>query len=486
MTDKSVYIDGKWQAGLGEKLSSIDPASNEIVFSSKCARAEQVEQAVDAANSAFVQWSQLPRDRRIQYIEAYGAELAKRADQIAQIISRDTGKPLWETKTEAQTMVGKVAISIRSYQERTGQFSKPTAFGNIALDHKAYGVLAVLGPFNFPGHLPNGHIVPALLAGNTIVFKPSELAPSVSILMMEAFEEAGIPAGVLNLVVGARDTGAALLNSPNINGVLFTGSASTGTYIHKLFGGRPDVVLALEMGGNNPLIVWEPCDVLAAADMIIHSSFITTGQRCSCARRIILPNGNFGDAVIEAVEAKTQTMRIGAWDDIEEPFIGPLISAQMAQNMLAFEKGLLAYDGTQIMAAKILDRGAAFVTPALIDMTNAKEIHDEELFAPLAQVYRVNSFDEAVTLANRTKFGLSSGLVSDNHDLWQRAQNELRAGLINWNRPTTGASGELPFGGPGLSGNGRPSAYYASDYCAFPIAQQCAEKALPISAIGLK
>ena len=485
MTEKSVYINGKWENGGGEEIRSIDPAIGEVFYCANSASANQVGLAIDAASAAFKLWSKLERTKRIEIIEAYGAALAKRASLIAETISRDTGKPLWETKTEAQTMVGKISISIRAYNERTGQFSKPAAFGNIALDHKAYGVLAVLGPFNFPGHLPNGHIVPALLAGNSIVFKPSELAPAVSLLMMEAFEEAGLPAGVVNLVVGARDTGAALLNSPNINGVLFTGSASTGTYIHKLFGGRPDVVLALEMGGNNPLIIWEPCDISAAADMIIHSSFITTGQRCSCARRIILPKGKFGDAVIDAVVAKTQTMRIGSWNDANEPFIGPLINAQMAQNMLAFEKNLLSMGGTKIMGAKVIERGGAFVSPALIEMTDANSIQDEELFAPLAQVFRVNKFDEAVNIANSTRFGLSSGLVCDDNKLWQRALNELRAGLINWNRPTTGASGELPFGGPGLSGNGRPSAYYAADYCAFPIAQQCAQKALPLSAIGL-
>lgn len=485
MTDKSVYINGAWQLGLGEEIQSIDPANGEVFYRAKSADKSQVEFAISAAQSSFKSWARLTRETRIKFLEDYAKALEKRAPLIAETISQDTGKPLWETKTEAMTMIGKIAISIRAYNERTGHFSKPAAFGNIALDHKAYGVMAVLGPFNFPGHLPNGHIVPALLAGNTIVFKPSELAPKVSLLMMEAFEEAGLPAGVVNLVVGARDTGAALLNSSNINGVLFTGSATTGTYIHKLFGGRPDVVLALEMGGNNPLIISEPCDINAAADMIIHSSFITTGQRCSCARRIILPKDNFGNMVIDAVVSKVKTMRIGAWNDEAEPFIGPLISAHMAMNMLDFQNNLISLGGKSIIGAKILDRGSAFVAPALIDMSEANQIHDEELFAPLAQIFRYNNFDEAIDLANQTRFGLSSGLICDDETLWDRALIELKAGLINWNRPTTGASGELPFGGPGLSGNGRPSAYYAADYCAFPIAQQCAPKAVPLSAIGI-
>ncbi len=485
MTDKSVFINGKWHLGLGEEVRRHDPASGETTYIAKSADKSQVRLAVEAASNTFDSWSKLKREARIEYMEAYAKALEKRAALIAETISRDTGKPLWETKTEAQTMIGKIAISIRAYNERTGNFSKPMAFGNIALNHRAYGVMAVLGPFNFPGHLPNGHIVPALLAGNTIVFKPSELAPKVSLLMIDALQEAGLPPGVVNLIIGARDTGAALLESNGINGVLFTGSANTGTFIHKLFGGRPEVSLALEMGGNNPLIISEPCEINAAADMIIHSSFITTGQRCSCARRIILPAGKFGDEIIDALIEKTKKMRIGAWNDSDEPFIGPLINAQMAQNMKEFENNLVSMGGKGILKTEILDRGAAFVSPALIDMSSVQKNHDEELFAPLAQIFRFNNFDEAINIANDTRFGLSSGLICDDEALWERAQNELRAGLINWNRPTTGASGELPFGGPGLSGNGRPSAYYAADYCAFPIAQQCAPKALPLSAIGL-
>lgn len=479
----SVLIDNVWQNGEAIAFKSINPANGEIVFEAGSASNAQVEKAIISSRNAFKPWARLGREKRIEILNKYAEELKKRADEIAITISRDTGKPLWETKTEALTMIGKIAISIRAYNERTGHFSKVTQFGELALDHAPYGVMAIMGPFNFPGHLPNGHIVPALLAGNTCVFKPSELAPAIANIMADSFVAAGVPEGVINIIHGGRDTGAALLAS-KIDGVLFTGSAHTGTYIHKLFGGRPEVVLALEMGGNNPLIIWEPCDIEAAADMFIHSSFITTGQRCSCARRIILPRGKFGDAVLEAVIAKCQKMRIGAFDDKDESFIGPIINSQMAQNVLKFEQNLIAKGGKQILPARILERGPAFVAPAIIDMTNAQN-EDDELFAPFAQVFRVNTFDEAIAIANNTKFGLSSGLICDDANYWQIALSEMRAGLINWNRPTTGASGELPFGGPGLSGNGRPSAFYAADYCSYPVAQQNAIIANKLSAIGL-
>jgi succinylglutamic semialdehyde dehydrogenase len=481
---KSVLINNVWSNGEGAPVSILNPATSDEIANFNAATEAQVKNAVKAARDAFASWSQKSRAERIVIIENYGKELEKRRDELALCLAKDTGKPLWETKGEASAMIGKIAISVRGYNERTGELQKDTAFGHLAMTHKAYGVMAVLGPFNFPGHLPNGHIVPALLAGNTIVFKPSELAPMVSFIMAEAFLAAGLPDGVLNIVNGARDTGAALLGADGIDGVLFTGSATTGTYIHKLFGGRPEVILALEMGGNNPLIVWDAQDIDAAADMIIHSSFITSGQRCSCARRIILPDTAFADEVLEKVKAKCAKMRIGKYDDAAEPFIGPVISAQMAQNVIKFQDGLKALGGKPIIEAEILAIGDAFVKPGLIDMTNAKSADDEELFAPFAQVFRVKTLDDAITLANKTRFGLSAGLVSEDAGNWDKVVNLVRAGLINWNRPTTGASSELPFGGPGLSGNGRPSAFYAADYCAYPLAQQNANKVCPIPATG--
>jgi succinylglutamic semialdehyde dehydrogenase len=480
-----LYLQGAWHQGAGDIFASLDPVTGDSVFAARTATASQVQAAVDAAREAFESWSKTSREHRIAVLEKYGQALASRGPAIAEAISRDMGKALWESTAEVGAMVGKIAISVRAYEERTGARSEAAAFGKTALEHRPFGVMAVLGPFNFPGHLPNGHIVPALLAGNTVVFKPSELAPKVATLMVEAFEEAGLPVGVLNVVMGGRATGEALLQAKGIDGVLFTGSATTGTAIHAQFAGRPEVILALEMGGNNPLIVWEPVDVEAAADMIVHSAFITSGQRCSCARRIILPTGQFGDAVLEATRARIEAMVIGPWNSEVAPFIGPVIHAGQAQRVIAFEAELIGLGGVPIVAPKVGVEGPAFVRPGLIDMSAARADHDEELFAPFAQVFRVATFEEAIARANQTRFGLSSGLVCDDEGLWNLANQSLRAGLINWNRPTTGASSALPFGGPGLSGNARPSAYYAADYCAFPIARQEASKAEPISAPGL-
>jgi succinylglutamic semialdehyde dehydrogenase len=476
-----LYIGGAWRAGSGERFSSHDPATGDKVWEGRAATPDDVSEAMAAARLAFPAWSRRPVEERVSIARKFGEIIKRRGEEIAQIISREMGKALWDARGEVQAMAGKVDLSIRAQSERAGAKEEKTAFGATALSHHAHGVLGVFGPFNFPGHLPNGHIVPALLAGNTILFKPSELTPGVGALMVEAWEEAGLPAGVLNLLQGARETGAALLDASGLNGVLFTGSAQTGALIHRKFAGRPDMLLALELGGNNPLIVWPPVDAKAAANLIAHSAFATSGQRCSCARRLIVPQGAEGDAIIAALAELAPQIGVGPATQTPEAFLGPLVNAHSADRAVKFEQGLVAMGAQPIVPVK---RDGAFVHPAIIDVTGLTP-PDEELFGPVLQVYRAPDFDHALDLANATRFGLAGGLISDDPVLWARVKNELRAGVLNWNRPTTGASGALPFGGPGLSGSLRPSAYYAADYVAYPVATQLSEKATSIPAPGL-
>ena len=476
-----LYIDGAWRAGGGELFSSHDPASGDKVWEGRAADADDVSEAMAAARLGFPAWSRRPVEERIGVVRAFAKTLETRKEQLAKAISREMGKALWDARGEVQAMIGKVDISIRAQAERAGAREESAAFGAMTLSHHAHGVLAVFGPFNFPGHLPNGHIVPALLAGNCVLFKPSELTPGVGALMVEAWEAAGLPAGVLALLQGGRETGAALLDAGGLNGVLFTGSAQTGALIHRKFAGRPDMLLALELGGNNPLIVWPPVDAKAAANLIAHSAFATSGQRCSCARRLIVPEGADGDAILNALAEVAEKIRVGGADDTPEPFMGPLVNAHAADRAVKFEQGLIALGGKPVVPLK---RDGAFVHPGVIDVTGLS-VPDEELFGPVLQVYRVSDFDHALDVANATRCGLAGGLISDNAALWARVKNELRAGILNWNRPTTGASSAMPFGGPGLSGSLRPSAYYAADYVAYPVATQLSEKAAAIPAPGL-
>ena len=447
---------------------SICPATGDIVWEGAAASASEVHAAVAAARKAFADWSLTSFDHRAQIAQKYAEHVREKSEDIALAISRDMGKPFWEARTEAGAMANKVAVSIQSYEDRT-----PTRITDTTrLAHRPHGVMAVFGPFNFPGHLPNGHIIPSLLAGNTVVFKPSELTPQVADIMASCWTEAGLPDGVLNIVQGAQETGAALLDA-DIDGLLFTGSAATGTFFHKHFAGRPEVILALEMGGNNPLIIQEPVDVSAAADLAFMSGFITAGQRCTCARRLILPTGGFGDAVIDALQAKIAAVKIGRWD-IDDIFIGPVVSTQAAEQAIKFEADIISRGGRSLTA---LDRDGAFLRPGLIDVTGV-DVPDEELFAPVLQIIRTPDLDAAIATANDTRFGLASGLICEDESVWDFARPRLRAGIVNWNKPTTGAASTLPFGGPGLSGNHRPAAYYAADYCAWPQAGQVSETAV--------
>lgn len=476
-----LYIGGAWREGRGERFQSHDPATGDKVWEGRAADAEDVAEAMAAAKLAFPAWSRRPVDERIAIVRAFARQIEARGEELARTISHEMGKALWDAKGEVQAMVAKIELSIRAQAERAGSREEKAPFGAMTLSHRGHGVLAVFGPFNFPGHLPNGHIVPALLAGNCVLFKPSELTPGVGALMAEAWEVAGLPAGVVNLVQGGRDTGAALLDAPGLAGVLFTGSAHTGALIHRQFAGRPEVMLALELGGNNPLIVWPPVDAHAAANLIAHSAFSTSGQRCSCARRLIVPQGAAGDAIIAALADLAAKIAVGPATQTPEPFMGPVVNAVSAERAVKFEQGLVALGGKPIVPVR---REGAFVHPAIIDVTGLSP-PDEELFGPVLQVYRVTDFDHALDVANATRFGLAGGLISDDPALWARVQNEMRAGVLNWNRPTTGASGAMPFGGPGLSGSLRPSAYYAADYVAYPVATQLSEKAAPIAAPGL-
>jgi succinylglutamic semialdehyde dehydrogenase len=469
MSQQTQWISGNWVAGLGDAFQSLSPYDNNIIWEGQSATPEQVELAVSSARTAFVEWKKRPFAEREAIVLAFADKVKERSEEIAIAIAKETGKPLWETRTEAGAMAGKIAISIRAYHQRTGESQREAAGNQIVLRHRPLGVMAVFGPYNFPGHLPNGHIVPALLAGNTVVFKPSEQTPLVGELAMKIWEEVGLPAGVINLVQGGKETGIALADSKGIDGVLFTGSANTGHILHRQFAGQPGKMLALEMGGNNPLVVSEAFgDVDAAVYTILQSAYISAGQRCTCARRLYVPFGEKGDQLVESLVSAINKIRIDEPFAEPAPFMGPQISEQAADHIIAAQAELVKLGGKSLVEAKRLN--AAFVTPALLDATDIAELPDEEYFGPLLQLVRYETLEQAVDLANDTRFGLSAGLISERDEEWQYFTDHIRAGIVNRNRQLTGASGDAPFGGPGASGNLRPSAFYAADYCAYPMA----------------
>lgn len=487
MTHAAQFINGQWQAGLGHAFQSVNPANNDVIWQANTATAEQVDSAVSAAREAFYSWADKSFAARLAIVKTFAETLKEYSEELAVAIAQETGKPLWETRTEAGAMVGKIAISEKAFLERTGDVENPMPQGRAMIRHKPHGVVAVFGPYNFPGHLPNGHIVPALLAGNTVVFKPSELTPAVAELTLKLWQKAGLPAGVINLVQGEVETGKALASHKGIDGLFFTGSSRTGHILHEQFAGQPGKILALEMGGNNPLIVTDVADTKAAIHDIIQSAFISTGQRCTCARKLFLPTGEQGDAILAGLIKATKAIKVGDYDAEDQPFMGSMISAAAAAGMAAAQQQLVEL-GAEVLVELTHKENTGFVTPGILECTNVANFPDEEHFGPLLKVFRFTDFDAAIDKANDTSFGLSAGLLSDSAADYDHFLRRIRAGIVNWNRPITGASSAAPFGGIGASGNHRASAYYAADYCAYPVASVELEKvAMPATlSPGLK
>lgn len=463
------YIAGDWIAGLGKTLLSKNPVDNTVIWQGSNGTPEEINLASLAAHNALTSWASSSIETRIQYLHKFAEEVDKNRATLNHLIALETGKPLWEAATETNAVIAKIQLSITAQHERMREKSVVTTEANACLRFKPHGVVAVLGAFNFPAHLSNGHIVPALLAGNTVIYKPSEFTPNVAEFIMQCWHASGIPYGVINCVQGDSSTGIALLNT-DLQGVYFTGSYQTGKQIHQLFGDRPEVILALEMGGNNPLIIDDVEDIDAACYQTILSAFITAGQRCTCARRIFIKDDLQGTRFLTKLVNASKKIKVGAFSETPEPFMGPIISHEHALVYLRMQQQLIEAGGISLLPMRLLRDNSGLLSPGIIDMTQVERPADEEIFAPFLQVYRYQNFDEALRLANNTRYGLAAGLLSDSAERYQQFYQTIRAGLINWNRPTTGATGNLPFGGIGKSGNHRPSAYFAADYCSYPIA----------------
>jgi succinylglutamic semialdehyde dehydrogenase len=461
------------------QLTSTDPATGDQLWSGEIGDAAA---EVAAARAGWSAWAAHSNAFRIEAVRRFANVVRAREAEFAELIAKETGKPLWEARTEVAAVINKVQISVDAYAERTPQRKMEGALGNkVAVRHKPHGVLAVLGPYNFPAHLPNGHIVPALIAGNAVVFKPSEKTPATGEMLVNCYHEAGIPEDVVRLLIGGPDQGKALASQPGIDGLLFTGSARAGVALHKQFAATPQKILALELGGNNPLVVWGAKDLEAAAVIAVQSAYLSAGQRCTAARRLIVEDGQEGP-LLDAIKALIDRLIVDHQFADPQPFMGPLIDNAAADHVQEQWLNLMMKGATPI---KRLDRPfeeKPYLTPALIDVTDAKDRPDEEIFGPVLQVVRVKDFDAAIHEANATRYGLVASLIGGTPDMYDKYWANVRAGVINWNKPTNGAPSNAPFGGIGMSGNHRPSAFYAADYCAYPVTSSEADR--PRAAIG--
>jgi succinylglutamic semialdehyde dehydrogenase len=464
-------------------LSSFEPATGDLLWTGEVGDADR---EVAAARAAWPSWASKPLTVRIETLRRFANLVRGAKDRFADLIARETGKPLWEAATEVDAVVGKVDISVSAYGERTSQRRMEGALGaKVAVRHKPHGVLAVLGPYNFPAHLPNGHIVPALIAGNAVVFKPSEKTPAVGELLVQLLHEAGVPEGCVRLLIGGPDQGKALAAHPGIDGLLFTGSARAGLSLHRQFSDAPQKILALELGGNNPLVVWDAPDAFAAATLVIQSAFLSAGQRCTAARRLIVQDGAH-EELIGAVVKLAERLIVDHPHAAPAPFMGPVIDNAAADQLQEAFLDLIIKGGRPLKQLGRPDEGKPFLTPAIIDVTGVSNRPDAELFGPVLQVIRVPDFDAAIMEANATRYGLAASLIGGSPQFYDRFWANVRAGVINWNKPTNGAPSNAPFGGIGLSGNHRPSAYYAADYCAYPVTSSEAEQARGTIGVGLR
>lgn len=464
------------------ELISLEPATGIEMWRGPIGN---VDAEVAAAREAWPAWAARPYADRVNVLKRFGERLKANGTALAELIARETGKPLWEARTEVESVASKVEISVKAYGERTAQRRSDGALGvRSALRHKPHGVMAVLGPYNFPAHLPNGHIVPALLAGNAVVFKPSEKTPAVGAMLVDLYREAGVPEGVIRLCSGAVEQGRALVIHPDIDGVLFTGSARGGIAINRSLAARPDRILALEMGGNNPIVAWDTADLTNAATLIVQSAFLSAGQRCSNGRRLIVRDTLAGP-LLETVKKIADRIIVGGPFDDPAPFMGPVIDNETADGLMDSFLYLISNGGQALRFMTRPNENLPFLTPGIVDVTHVADRPDVELFGPLLQVIQVADFDSAIAEANATAYGLSAALIGGSAADYDKFWANVRAGVINWNRPTNGASSSQPFGGVGLSGNHRPSAYYAADYCAYPVASSEADAPRATIGIGL-
>ncbi len=470
------YIDGKFvrsERPDGEFVD-VSPADLKDEVMRLEYRYDNVAVAAEAAKRAFTSWSLTTPEHRYSLLRRLKEVFIGNADQMAEVISRETGKPFWEGQNEVKAMINKIDITIDFSMKLVEEVRVANALPNVDgfIRYRPRGAMAVLGPFNFPGHLPNGHIIPALAAGNTVVFKPSELTPGIGQLMAQMFDTAQFPKGVFNLVHGIGETGKRLVTDENIDGVLFTGSYETGLKIKQTTIEHHWKILALEMGGKNASIVWHDADINKALFESIQGAYLTAGQRCSCTSRIILHRSIAGKFIGKFYET-AKKLTVGYWRD--NPFMGPLINADAVEKYFRFQEIAQREGAERLMRGKALDVGRTgyYVTPSICLVKDFREdsvYQKSEIFGPNVAIYTVDNFDEALRINDSTGFGLVMSVFSKDRSLYEEALRRSHVGLINWNRTTNGASSRLPFGGMGKSGNDRPSAHFAVYYCTVPVA----------------
>lgn len=488
--DPSDLIAGKFIRPDGARVFSTNPARPESIVWDGTSSVSHVDKAVAAARAALPAWSRAPIEKRIAALRRFQKLADSKQEAIATLIRDETGKVMWDSKAEASLLGAKVDITLDSSE--IGAMRRVSGYEiDLAATRKGrawfrpHGVMAVLGPFNFPAHLPNGHIIPALAMGNTIVLKPSDKTPAVGQLLGELYQEAlaaeGFGAGVVNVIQGGVDVAKKLSAHRDLDGILFTGSWPVGRAIMEANLDYPGRMLALEMGGNNAAVILDDADLKQAVIECVRCAFITTGQRCTCTRRVIVQKG-VADKVISAICKSASNLIIGDPAATHPVFMGPLISRASRDAVLQAQEQMIRAGAQVLLKSEAINEpaptpGGHYISPGILKVD--KFVSDDapgfagadtEVFGPLLRISVVDSLDEAIAQANATKYGLAASIFSKSQANIDRFLTEARAGCVNVNAGTAGASSKLPFGGLGHSGNHRPAGSFSLDYCAYPVA----------------
>ena len=448
------FIGGKWVEGKAGTFPSINPATEETVADVAGASKEDVEAAVQSAKEAYKKWRLMPAPRRGEILYRVAQILTERKDEIASIATQEMGKIIAETRGDVQEAIDMayyMAGEGRRLLGYTAPVEMPNKFGMAIRD--SVGIVGLITPWNFPVAVPSWKILPALIAGNTVVFKPGEDTPATAAAFIKVFEDAGLPAGVINVVQGAGDVGDALVTHPDVRIISFTGSTNTGLNVYAK-AARLGKKVTLEMGGKNAIIVMDDANLNLAVEAVTWSAYGTTGQRCTACSRLIVQKG-IKARFVEALIAKAKSIRVGNGLD-ESTDMGPLVN-QKALDKVSSYMDVAKQDGVDIVLGggrSSLDKGF-FFEPTLFDgVKPGMRVEQEEIFGPVLSVIEVGSLEEAVEVNNNTAYGLSSSIFTENVNAAFTAMRDLSTGIVYINHGTTGAEIQFPFGGTRGTGNG--------------------------------
>ncbi len=438
---------------------------------------DHVEEAIDSAKKGFKQWRAISQDERNNYLRAYQEQVMARKDEMARSIALETGKPLWEAHTEVAAVIAKVNVTIEDSLPRVANRDFPEILPqtNGAIYYKPLGPSLVIGPFNFPCHLANGQILSALIAGNSIIFKPSEKTAYSAQLMFECFHAAGFPSGVVNLIQGNAESARRLTASKEIKGIYFTGSKEVGLKILQDTHKDLSKLVALELGGKNTSIIHNDANLEFTLSELLKACYLTTGQRCTSTAIVAIHEDILEEFTTRFHSLAKRIIVDHPIDHEVAPFMGPLVDQRAMDSYLLF-MGMAKREGIEeIMRGKHLDKKypGHYVSPSIHlaqKLDRNSHFLASEIFGPNVTFIPYKEFEEAIEIANSTEYGLASAVFTAQEELFKKAAFEIDSGLINWNRSTVGASSKLPFGGVKNSGNHRPAAVSTIDACVYPMA----------------